>query len=174
VGRTELAIQPVDLNTIVAEVLERIAPVLTEANVSVRIPGALPIVSCDPIRIGEVFFNLITNAIKYNDKDDKWIEIGSQTADISSATSANPDAGQTANGQILFVRDNGIGIREGQESQIFNIFKRLHGRDKYGGGVGAGLTIVKKIIERHNGSIWVRSALGQGTTFYFELESTEQ
>jgi len=71
------------------------------------------------------------------------------------------------------VKDNGIGIPEKHFDSIFRIFKRLHGREKFGGGTGAGLTIVKKIIERHNGRIWVESTPGEGTAFYFTLAKGE-
>jgi light-regulated signal transduction histidine kinase (bacteriophytochrome) len=71
---------------------------------------------------------------------------------------------------VLYVRDNGIGIPKKHHEAVFRIFKRLHGRDKYGGGTGAGLTIVKKIIERHHGEIWLESDVSQGTTFYFTLQ----
>jgi light-regulated signal transduction histidine kinase (bacteriophytochrome) len=67
------------------------------------------------------------------------------------------------------VRDNGIGIAQKHWGSIFRIFKRLHGRDKFGGGTGAGLTIVKKIIERHGGQIVLNSAPGEGTTFFFTI-----
>jgi chemotaxis family two-component system sensor kinase Cph1 len=67
------------------------------------------------------------------------------------------------------VRDNGIGIREKHLEAVFRIFKRLHASSKYGGGTGAGLTIVKKIVERHGGQIQVESTFGKGSTFSFAL-----
>ncbi len=73
-------------------------------------------------------------------------------------------------GPVFFVRDNGIGIREKHFDTIFRIFKRLHGRDKYGGGTGAVMSIVKKIVEGHNGRVWLESMEGEGTTFYFTLD----
>ena len=65
--------------------------------------------------------------------------------------------------------DNGIGIRLHHMEMIFAMFRRLHPRDDYGGGTGAGLTIAKKIIERHGGTLWVESTYGAGSTFYFTL-----
>ncbi len=69
----------------------------------------------------------------------------------------------------FYVRDNGIGIDEKHQTEVFRIFKRLHGRNEFGGGVGAGLTIVKKIVERHGGTIRLESTKDEGTTFYFTL-----
>jgi len=75
---------------------------------------------------------------------------------------------------VFYVRDNGIGIKEKNLDSIFRIFKRLHGRDKFGGGTGAGLTITKKIVERHEGKLWVESTYGEGTTFFFTLAKEEK
>ena len=156
VGRTELSLRETDLNEVVAQVLELLKPRLEEARMEVRVPRPLPPARCDRVRIAEVFTNLITNALKYNDKAEKWVELGA----------VSQEQGQRV---AYYVRDNGIGIKPEYHEVIFRIFKRLHGRDRFGGGTGTGLTIVKRIIERHDGRIWLESAVGQGTTFYFTL-----
>ena len=113
---------------------------------------------CNRERIRDVFVNLIGNAIKYNDKASRWIEIG-------------VEAGHPPH---YYVRDNGIGIPEDDQHMIFQIFRRLHEREDYGGGAGIGLAFTRKIIERHGGRIWVRSAPGAGSTFYFTLAPDEE
>ncbi len=160
VGRMELSLRETDLNEVLSSVLEVLKPRLDEAQVEVRVPQALPSARCDRVRMAEAFTNLITNAIKYNDKDKKWVEIGS----------VRTSEGATA----WYVRDNGIGIKPEYHETIFRIFKRLHGRDKYGGGTGTGLTIVKRLIERHNGRIWLESQPGEGTTFFFTLGNEKE
>jgi light-regulated signal transduction histidine kinase (bacteriophytochrome) len=158
VGRTELSLRETDLNEVVAQVLELLKPRLEEGRVEVRL-RPLPSARCDRVRIAEVFTNLITNALKYNDKPERWVEVGAVPA------------GEEGYG-AYYVRDNGIGIKPEYHEAIFRIFKRLHGRDKFGGGTGTGLTIVNRIIERHNGRIWLESTPGQGTTFFFTLATS--
>ncbi|HYN21875.1 MAG TPA: ATP-binding protein [Thermoanaerobaculia bacterium] len=155
-GRVDLAIDDVDLNQILAEVMDNIGIPLKAEGAEVRVPRPLPTVRCDRVRVGEIFHNLIVNAVRYNEGPDKGVEVGFQNG--------LPDAPP-----VFYVRDNGIGIPAKHHDAIFRIFKRLHGRDRFGGGTGAGLTIVKKIVERHNGTIWVESEPGEGTTFYFTL-----
>ncbi len=105
-----------------------------------------------------MFRNLITNAMKYNDKPERWIEIGSGTGlGLDFAAGDRPGRQRLGQATVFYVRDNGIGIPEKHYEAIFRIFKRLHARDEFGGGTGVGLTIVKKIIERHGGRIWVES-----------------
>jgi signal transduction histidine kinase len=157
-GRVDLAMDQVDLNAIVGEVLDSLAITLQEEKVEVRVPRRLPKVRADRVRVGEIFANLVVNAVRYNDKPQKWIEIGVQKG--------SPAGGAP----VFYVRDNGIGIPEKHFDSVFRIFKRLHGREKFGGGTGAGLTIVKKIVERHHGRIWLESSPGEGTTFYFTLQ----
>ncbi len=156
IGRTQEAFMETDLNHIVEEVKEVLGIIIEEQGIDMRIPVSLPSVYCDKTRIKDIFSNLITNSIKYNDKEGKWIEIGYMK-----------DKHQ--GGYTFYVRDNGIGIKEKYTETIFGIFKRLHERDEYGGGTGAGLAIAKKIVEFHGGKVWVESTPGQGTTFYFTL-----
>jgi signal transduction histidine kinase len=154
VGRTQLVLAEADLNLVATEIVDSMRPWLEERDAEVVIKGPLPIVPCDRIRAGQVFMNLIANGVKYNEGKPRRVEIGAMS-----------EWGVP----ILYVRDNGIGIPERHLGTIFKMFRRLHPRDQYGGGTGAGLALVKRIIERHGGRIWVRSRPGQGTTFFFTL-----
>ena len=155
VGRMEFSHREVDLNGVVHEAIDMLETRIQQEKATVKLLQPLPVVKGDPMRLMEVFTNLISNAIKYNDKADKLVEVG-----FVEDTSKTP---------TFFVRDNGIGIEERHQAQIFQIFRRLHGRDQYGGGSGAGLTITRKLIDRHGGKIWVESTPGRGTTFFFVL-----
>ena len=164
-GRAEMILQPVDLAELVESVLDVIR-ISQPSPVQIRIPRPLPTVSCDRTQIMELFTNLISNGIKYNDRDQKSIEIGYiLPSEIDDLVPTGLARSQT----IFYIKDNGIGIRDKHFENIFKIFKRLHPATKYGGGTGAGLTIAKKIVERHGGRISLASAFGEGTTFYFTL-----
>jgi len=158
VGRTDINREWLNLNTMVSEIIDSLQFLISENRVSIRINQPLPTIFCDRIKIKEVFHNLLTNAIKYNDKEEKWVEIGYQ------ATNGDYKI------PTFYVKDNGIGIMEKHIDLIFKIFKRLHSEKKFGGGTGAGLTIVKKIIQKHSGKIWVESKPQQGTTFFFTIK----
>ncbi len=166
-GRDELSVQQTDLNAVLRDVVDLVGINLEEQSVVLRIPQPLPNVNCDPGQIAQVFQNLIANAMKYNDKSEKWVEVGCHSNGRLPDLDGNPPF-------ALYVRDNGIGIQERHIGSVFRIFKRLHGREKFGGGTGAGLTISKKIIERHGGRIWAESTYGEGTTFYFTLPEQTQ
>lgn len=169
VGRIELAVRYSNLNHVLGDILDSLHLSLQENNVQIRIPHPLPTIRCDQVRIAEVFRNLITNAIKYNDKPEKWIEIGEADPDELTVVRHMELNKELVRQRVFYVRDNGIGIDPKHWDEIFRIFKRLHGENKYGGGTGAGLTIVKKIIERHGGHIFLESEPRQGTTFYFTI-----
>lgn len=159
-GHEGVTLAPRNLGAIVAEVVQILKPMLNEQAIRVETSGGLPTVLCDPDLIGEVFHNLITNAVKYNDKKEKWVEIGVEPG----------GAGGTDEFAVIRVRDNGIGIDPAHADRVFQMFRRLHGRDDFGGGTGVGLTTVKRIVELHRGRIWFESAPGQGTTFLFTLK----
>ncbi len=158
-GRTALATSTTDMNAVLQGALEVLAISLKEKNVTIKVPQTLPTLDCDCTRIGEVFQNLIGNAIKYNDGEQNQIEIG--------FVKNHPRAPHET---VFYVRDHGIGIPEKHLETVFKMFKRLHPKDAYNGGTGSGLAICKKIIQQHHGDIWAESAgSGKGTTFFFTL-----
>lgn len=161
-GRRDGAVKPTDLDEVLREVLEDLQPTLQEGTVKVSVPRSLPTVLCDRVRAATVLLNLISNAARYNDKPERRVEIGWETSGAA-------EHGAQPGHPVFWVRDNGIGIREEDLQRIFRIFRRLHGRDEFGGGQGAGLAIVKKIVEQGGGRIWPESELGQGTTMRFTL-----
>ena len=176
-GRTELIKQTVNLDELVHQVIATLTITRPQSEVEFRVPQSLPHVLCDRAQLNELFTNLISNAIKYNDKVEKWVEIGvvepHSVLHPQSAASKTPPAKLSTQNSlpIFYVRDNGIGIPQQHLDKIFQIFRRLHGRDDFGGGTGVGLTIVRKIVERHGGRIWVESTPQQGSTFYFTLSA---
>lgn len=157
VGRAVLQFEMVDLNEAVEEALEMVAARRQEVPTEVRIPVRLPIVECDRMRVREIFVNLLANAMKYNVRPQRDIEIGWRT--------------DPSRGVVFSVRDNGIGIEPRHFDLIFKVFKRLHGRETFGGGSGAGLAIVKRLVEQHHGTVWLESQLGEGSTFHFALSA---
>ncbi|MEL7333984.1 MAG: ATP-binding protein, partial [Cyanobacteria bacterium J06560_2] len=184
-GRADLVMAPVDLDDIVRGVVDMVKIGKSEA-VQLEIVRSLPTIDCARTQVTELFTNLITNGIKYNDKPQKLVEVGYLSpAEALSQGNILPDnllrASTSTEGEqavsrvdspIFYVRDNGIGIREKHIETVFRIFKRLHSPNRYGGGTGAGLTIAKKIVERHGGQLWVCSVYGEGSTFYFTLKAT--
>jgi len=172
VGRLELQPQMEDLNTVLAESIEMLGTQPADAACSIRVPRSLPTVLGDRVRIREIFTNLISNGIKYNDKPERWVEVG-YIEPHESASLVASDTPTVRTQTIYYVRDNGIGIAVKHRAQVFGIFKRLHPRDAFGGGSGAGLTIARRLVERHGGLLWLTSALGEGSTFFFTLSATE-
>ena len=153
-GREPLKRRKVSVDAVVDEVLLSLNFLVEERGARIQRPSALPQVSADPVRLAEVYRNLIGNGIKYNRNDRPCITLGAEGDGIRTR---------------LTVADNGIGIAPEHHARIFFPFKRLHARDAHGGGSGVGLTIVKKIVDAHGGRVTLVSAPGQGTTFSFTL-----
>ena len=147
--------KPVDSAAVAAAAIERLAASIEESEAEIRL-GPLPMVKCEEIELGQVFQNLISNAVKFRSDRKPLIEISAERRE---------DVWEFS------VKDNGIGIEEKFDHRIFQMFQRLHERGKYDGS-GIGLAIVKKIVERHGGTVWFSSALGEGTTFYFTAGAT--
>jgi signal transduction histidine kinase len=149
-----MATEPVDLDAVVEEVLRSLRPLVAAQAVGVRRPAPLGTAACHRDWIEEVFTCLIGNALRFNDKPERWIEIG-------AVPGVEP--------ACYYVRDNGIGIAEADQALVFQAFRRLHEREAYGGGAGIGLAFARKIVERHGGRMWVDSTPGEGSTFSFTL-----
>jgi PAS domain S-box-containing protein len=151
------AFGPADSNQIVKMVLESLQASIGSARAEVT-ADPLPTVFGDATQLGQVFQNLIVNAIKFHGQAPPRIHVSAKEAP----------------GEWVFsVRDNGIGIAPEYFERIFVIFQRLHTIEEYG-GTGIGLAICKKIVERHGGRIWVESTVGEGSRFYFSIPKRER
>ena len=148
--------QPTNFTEILEQVLADLQLVIEE-NSAVITYEELPIVLADPSQLRQLLQNLIGNALKFRGNQPPQIHISSR---------------REKDHWLCWVQDNGIGLDLQFAERIFVIFQRLHNRDEYP-GTGIGLAICKKIVERHNGRIWVESYLGQGTIFYFTLPVLE-
>lgn len=141
------------VDRIVTNALVNLSGAIDEAGAEVNV-GPMPTFACDASQLGQVFQNLIGNAIKFRRPGAKPVINVSATAE--------------RNGWAICIRDNGIGIDAKHFGRIFQMFQRLHGRGEYS-GTGIGLALCKKIVERHNGRIRVESTPGKGTTFVFTI-----
>jgi PAS domain S-box-containing protein len=157
VGARGHELVPTDSAQALAHAMKLLERALEESRAELQI-GDLPRVRADADQLGQLFQNLVANAIKYR---------GSQPVRI--AIGARPEGRDYE----FWVQDNGIGIEPQYFEKIFVLFQRLHTREEYP-GTGIGLAICKRIVERHGGRIWVESELGQGTTFRFTLPREEQ
>lgn len=150
---------PIELNTIVKEVLDDLEIVIFENKAQITIQE-LPKIAASKVQMRQLFANLISNAMKYGKKGiPPKITISSGLTDIDDSPFYK-----------ISLQDNGIGMEHSHLNKIFTIFQRLHLRDEYSGN-GIGLAICKKIMENHNGKIDVQSTRGEGSTFnlYFPV-----
>ncbi len=167
IGRVMNAPQRVPLGELVDEASELLAGTLSKRQAEIRVLDDLPIVVGDRARLFQVVQNLLENAIKYSDGA-PLIEIG---VDKSTAGPESTDRERAVGGStdqpVVFVRDHGIGIEPKHLEDVFGLFRQL---DPGYDGTGIGLALVKRIIELHQGQIWVESdGPGRGSTFFFSL-----
>lgn len=152
ISAKERRLHRVDSAAVLRAVLERLS-VAIEDNKAEIVVDTLPEVTSEETELGQVFQNLVSNALKFRSDQPVRIEIAARPKN---------------DGWVFSVADNGLGIDPRYHDRIFQMFQRLHERSKYEGS-GIGLAVAKKIVERHGGRIWVESTIGQGSTFYFTL-----
>ena len=153
VGTRGEAPEPTDTNAVVDRVLISVGPAIDEAGAMVT-RDDLPTIFADAGQINQLFQNLIANALKFRRTNE--------------APRVHISAQRGSEEWIFSVADNGIGIAPEYAERIFVLFQRLHSRAEYP-GTGIGLSICKKIVERHGGRIWLESEPGNGTTFFFSI-----
>lgn len=151
-GRGEVVLKRANLNDILKQTLIDLEASIEEKKAVVT-HDRLPTVMVEPSQIGQLFQNLIGNAIKFQGAAPPRVHVGVE---------------KRSSEWVLSVKDNGVGFDPKYEKLIFNVFQRLHGKSSFA-GTGIGLAICKKIVERHDGKIWAESTPGEGATFYFSL-----
>lgn len=143
----------IDCSQVVRDALSRLEGIISDTRAKITV-DPLPTIQGDASQIETVFLNLLLNGLKYTKPDHRPV------LHVSVIKSEQE--------WIFSIKDNGIGIDPEYQERIFGIFKRLHTREEYD-GIGIGLPISKKIIERHKGRLWVESKPNYGSTFYFSI-----
>lgn len=152
-NRTELVHEPIDMETIVRLVIDDLITAENRAKIDIKVEP-LSTTFGDPVMLRQVWVNLLSNAIKFSSRvEHTSIEIGCESSQRENT---------------YFVRDNGVGFDMKYANKLFNTFQRLHSVKEFE-GTGIGLAIVKSVISRHCGRVWVKAEVGKGATFYFSL-----
>jgi len=153
VGTRDKNFKPVDAGSSLGRALTNLRAAIQDSGATVT-HDPLPTIPCDEVQLAQLFQNLIGNALKFRKPD--------------AAPAVHVGAADQGAEWEFMVRDNGIGIEPQYFERIFMVFQRLHDKGEYP-GTGIGLAIVKKVVERHGGRIWVQSQPGAGTTFHFTM-----
>jgi len=148
----------IDSAEVLTQALLNLTVAIAESGANI-VHGTLPTLVADESQLIQLFQNLIANALKFHRAE--------QAPEIQ--VSARRESGAW----VFEVKDNGIGIEPKYADRIFQMFQRLHSRDKYP-GMGIGLAVCKKIVERHGGRIWIESRLGEGSTFFFTIPDSRE
>jgi signal transduction histidine kinase len=155
IGRKPLRLEITGLNSLVDEVRADLATETIGRQVEWRI-AKLPFIECDAALMKQVFFNLLSNALKYSrPRAQAVITVGQA---------------EIAGGTALFVRDNGVGFNPQYAEKLFGVFQRLHRAEDFE-GTGVGLATVARVVHRHGGRIWAEAELDRGATFFFTLNA---
>ncbi|MEO8595772.1 MAG: chemotaxis protein CheB [Candidatus Solibacter sp.] len=156
IARADVAFEQQNVGAVLSTTLLNLQMAVRDTNASITF-DSLPVVMADGTQLLQLLQNLIGNAIKYRSSEPPQIHIGAK---------------QVGNEWVFSVKDNGVGLDPKHAEHIFTVFKRLHGAEYPGTGIG--LAICKRVVERHGGRIWVESRPDEGATFYFTLPVREQ
>jgi PAS domain S-box-containing protein len=168
VGRHALNLQPIELKSIVADVVALLQPD-SEGRQVEWVVGELPVVECDPVLVKQIFQNLLANALKFTGPRG-----GAGGKALAGPPAFIPHAiievsHKEENGQAVFmVRDNGVGFSMKYVDKLFGVFQRLHSAEEFE-GTGIGLVTVQRIVHKHGGRVWAEGDLDKGAAFYFTL-----
>jgi signal transduction histidine kinase len=161
VNTRDIQLETVDLNEVIEQLKGfELAVLLEETNGVIEVPQPLPKVQADPVQMEQLLQNLVANGIKYRNEG--------VTPRVTIRTVKMPD-----NKVRIEIQDNGIGIAPEYREDIFKMFRRLHSRKEYD-GCGIGLSVCKKIVNRHGGQIGVESEPGKGSIFWFTISSAKE
>jgi len=152
VGTRGKPFEPTECESVFEQALANLKLTIDESGAGVT-HDPLPRVTADETQLIQLFQNLLGNAIKFRGEEQPRIHVSAK---------------EDSNDCLFSLSDNGIGINPEYFDRIFVIFQRLHGREEYP-GTGIGLSVCKRIVERHGGRIWVESQPGEGSTFHFAI-----
>jgi PAS domain S-box-containing protein len=159
-GRAEMQVRPVALDEVISAVQQELVPEIEGRRITWEIEP-LPSVQADPVLLRQVWANLISNAIKFTaPRPDAHIKIGALPPDTQGKYAT------------LFIQDNGVGFDSRYTDKLFGVFQRLHSEDEFE-GLGIGLAIVRRIVNRHGGRVWAEGEPDRGATFYLMLKRAE-
>ena len=154
ITRSELKLTRVDISSLATQINQELKAAYPEHNVVVDIENGLNVLG-DNTQVRVLLDNLLSNAWKFTrDQEAPQIRLGQIVGE---------------NRSVFYLSDNGVGFDPVYAEKVFQPFQRLHRNDQFP-GTGVGLAIVERVIQRHNGRIWVQSTLGKGSTFYFTLD----
>jgi PAS domain S-box-containing protein len=158
-GRQSLKLRPTDMNALVAQAILLVEPECEGRDVECRV-ACLPEVECDPILMGQVWQNLLSNALKFSRGRTKAL------IEIDSIQQGGAPV-------VIRVRDNGAGFDMNYAQKLFGVFQRMHTESEFE-GTGVGLATVQRIIEKHGGRVWAEGEPDHGATLYFTLSGDER
>lgn len=149
--------EPVELDAVLEDAIEDLQVKIEESDAEIS-AATLPRVEGDATQLRQLFENLLSNAIEYSDDDPPRVDVSVE---------------RSGSDVIVSVRDEGIGVDPADADRIFDVFQRLHSREEHS-GTGIGLALCNRIVERHEGRIWVDSEPGDGSTFSFTLSAADE